>query len=237
MSWVILPCKDFVRAKTRLSGLLAPHERRALMQAMVEDVLTVVAGHPDIAGGVLVSDDPAAALLAANYGLSHLDERELAVSGLNAAVSAAAAMLAAQGVNEVLVLHGDVPAVASAEIDQLLAATRSRGQRMVLVGDRCASGTNGLWYRGAPPRFCYGEDSLEQHRSQVAGTPVLALHGLGLDVDDPADLAALISYLEIRPALAPRTRQVLETEGLAARVRAVMDTVVPEGTDSAGVSS
>ena len=39
MAQALLPLKDLVQAKTRLGGLLRPSERRALAQAMAEDVL------------------------------------------------------------------------------------------------------------------------------------------------------------------------------------------------------
>lgn len=39
----VLPVKDLVLAKSRLSGVLAPHERRSLNQAMLEDALAYCA--------------------------------------------------------------------------------------------------------------------------------------------------------------------------------------------------
>ena len=38
MAQALVPLKDLVEAKSRLSGLLRPSERRALAQAMAEDV-------------------------------------------------------------------------------------------------------------------------------------------------------------------------------------------------------
>ena len=59
MTWALLPLKDLVRAKTRLAGLLAPSERRALAQAMVEDVLGALTACSQLEGVLLVTDDPA----------------------------------------------------------------------------------------------------------------------------------------------------------------------------------
>ena len=42
MAQALVPLKDLVLAKTRLSGVLTSVERRALAQAMVEDVLDVL---------------------------------------------------------------------------------------------------------------------------------------------------------------------------------------------------
>ena len=89
MAQALVPLKDLVRAKTRLAGLLGPSERRGLAQAMVEDVLTVLAGHPDLQRVTLVSDDPASAMIAQTYGIDHLEEAALAASGLNPVIEAA----------------------------------------------------------------------------------------------------------------------------------------------------
>ena len=94
MVWAVLPLKDFVNAKQRLSGVLAPHERRHLFHTMVEDVLDVLANHPLIENTVIVSDDPSAELLADRYQLSCWPESSLALApaakGLSAVVDAAA---------------------------------------------------------------------------------------------------------------------------------------------------
>ena len=62
MAQALVPLKDLVQAKSRLAGLLRPSERRALAQAMAEDVLNVLANHVNVAGITLVSDDPGAGL-------------------------------------------------------------------------------------------------------------------------------------------------------------------------------
>ena len=41
MAQALVPLKDLVAAKSRLSGVLSPAERRSLAQAMVEDVLAL----------------------------------------------------------------------------------------------------------------------------------------------------------------------------------------------------
>ena len=79
----ILPLKDLVAAKSRLGGMLTPAERRSLMQAMVEDVLGVLAGHDQVESITVVSDDPGAAHLCVAYAADNLDERSLGCTGLN----------------------------------------------------------------------------------------------------------------------------------------------------------
>ncbi|GAB5452074.1 MAG: hypothetical protein Hals2KO_24020 [Halioglobus sp.] len=87
MAVAVVPLKDLVQAKSRLAGLLSPAERRDLAQAMAEDVLATLAQHAGIAETVLVSDDPAAAMLASHYGARWQPERALGCRGLNAVLT------------------------------------------------------------------------------------------------------------------------------------------------------
>ena len=93
MAQALVPLKDLVQAKTRLAGLLRPSERRALAQAMLEDVLQVLAGHPRIRRVTLLSDDPAAPLLARQWGLEHWPQSQREGSGLNEELSRASERL------------------------------------------------------------------------------------------------------------------------------------------------
>jgi len=111
MAQALVPLKDLVDAKTRLSGLLRPAHRRALAQAMVEDVLTTLVAHPLIDQVTLVSDDPGADLLACKYQIDYLDERSLGVRGLNPVLTAACESLLAASEDTLVVLHGDTPAL------------------------------------------------------------------------------------------------------------------------------
>ncbi len=223
MTRIILPCKDFVRAKTRLAGVLAAHERRSLMQAMVEDVLTVIAGHPGISEVVLVSDDPAAALLAEKYCVRHLDESKFACRGLNGVVEATRAELKREGPGRLLVLHGDVPAITADEINMVIAIRPGSYADVVMVPDRNRLGTNGLLLDASRTfSFCYGENSFDLHRKQAPAACILELPGLSLDVDCPMDLLDLMSYLQKIPQLAPHSRQLLMGTSLGSRLQAVL---------------
>ena len=82
VTWAILPVKDLVRAKSRLAGVLAPHERRALAQAMVEDVLVALTGCGELQGVLMVSDEEDAGeepMKTAMAKLAALAEAEAAV--------------------------------------------------------------------------------------------------------------------------------------------------------------
>ena len=225
MLWALLPLKDFVNAKQRLAGVLAPHERRRLFQAMVDDVLTVLAQHPDIDKTVIVSDDPSAELLAEHYGVSHWPESTVQGAGLNSVVTSAAALFTARGVDSLLVVHGDLPLLNSKEISDLVAAHRALPKPAVSIApDRHQQGSNCLLC--TPPQaisFQYGEGSLPKHRAEAERAGVVAhvmpLAGIGCDVDVAADIMVL---LQATATTNKRSLDYLYDSGIAERLSAML---------------
>lgn len=220
MAQALVPLKDLVRAKTRLSGLLSPSERRALAQAMVEDVLALLVAHPGIDGINLVSDDPSAHLLAGQYGARHWPESELGCSGLNNVIGSASRALLAVCDEPLLVLHADLPLLGPADISSVLAAREETGG-LVVGSDRHGTGTNILCFDAVSiPAFCFGADSCERHLSAAAarGIPARRLirPGIGLDVDEPQDLAELVRSLP--GGACGRTAELLQYGDLGARI-------------------
>jgi 2-phospho-L-lactate guanylyltransferase len=226
--WALLPLKDFVQAKQRLSGSLTVSERRGLFHAMVEDVLTVMSVHPDFERVVLVSDDPAAQLLAEHYRVECWSERSFAVRGLSAVVTAALAKIQSIAVGEqntVMVVHGDLPLLCNSELDtvirqhqQLLGAGNSG---LSIVTDRHQRGSNILVCDPARPlNLAYGADSCALHREEARriGIPaqVLQLPGIGQDIDTREDLLRLLALP--RTGVATHTLTFLHDTGIAQRL-------------------
>ena len=193
MIWALLPLKDLVQAKTRLAGILAPFERRALAQAMVEDVLSVLSSHSDIAGTLLVSDDAGADLLARKYQTDLLWESSLNVRGLNAVLEAGCEALQHRGVDHVAIVHCDLPLLTAASMTRLVTLYRQSSVDVVISPDRERLGTNIMLSATARhPEFRYGEGSYQAH---IDSATTMGLHaatqpdqGIALDVDYPADL-------------------------------------------------
>lgn len=227
MAQALLPLKDLVQAKTRLAGLLRPSERRALAQAMAEDVLAVLAAHPDIARITLVSDDPGAELLARKYAADWWPERTLGCRGLNPLMQCASERLLANGEEPLIVLHADLPLLAPDDITAVLAAQRAlRG--LVIGSDRQGRGTNLLCFDAAAlPRFCFGVDSCDAHAASAreSGIPVTVLQrpGMGADVDSPADLRCVMERLRQNPR--GNTAALLLDTPLGARVALALATI------------
>jgi len=231
MAQALVPLKDLVLAKTRLAGLLRPSERRALAQAMVEDVLEVLAAHREISRVTLVSDDPGAHLLAARYRADYWPEAELGCRGLNNLVARATQRLLDGGDQPLLVLHGDLPLLRGADISQVLAWHRESGG-LVIGCDRAGVGTNLLAFDADNiPPFHFGQDSCARHRegARELGIQARVLQnlGIGLDVDEPQDLAILLPAL--RQVAAGQTAGLLCGTVLEERIRLALDTLSGEG--------
>jgi len=222
----LLPLKDLAAAKSRLAGLLRPSERRALAQAMAEDVLGVLARLPAISRVILLSDDPCAPLLAERYRAHWWPERDLPGSdlpggdlpgrGLNNLLEAAVSRVFAEDKAPVLVLHADLPLLQPADLAAALVEWRP-GERVVGC-DRHGRGTNLLLFDSASrPRFGFGPDSCRRHLEQAPGVArLLRRDGIALDVDEPADLALLLERLQ--PAMDSHTGRLLCGTALGARI-------------------
>jgi len=206
----VLPIKSFARAKQRLGESLGAADREQLAEAMVGDVLAALASVPELADVVVVTAEPLAAEAAERAGAVVVADPEEA--GQSAAAARGIAAAVGRGAARVLLVPGDCPALAPAEVSALLARP-SAG--VVIVPDRHRSGTNALLL--SPPDALapsFGAGSLARHtaRARAVGTAVSVreLPTLGLDVDTPGDLAALREALAQRPEGARRTRAVLE---------------------------
>lgn len=210
-----VPVKDLAAAKQRLVGVLTPGERAALARAMLADVLGALR-QARLDAVWVVTRDAGAAALARALDAEVLDEPTS--QGHTAAVALAQARAVARGVRVFLTVPGDVPRVEAAEVRALAAATVSP-PAAAFVASRSGLGTNGVALAppdGMPLRF--GEPSFPDHvvaaRARGLEPRVLALPGLALDIDTPADLLALAD----EPA-ASKAGWLLRAWRIAERVR------------------
>jgi 2-phospho-L-lactate guanylyltransferase len=213
--WAVVPIKELDRAKERLAPAQPPERRRALMLAMLEDVLAALAATPGLGGLAVVTVDAAARRLAARYGARIIEMG--ARDGHSGAVAAAARLLVVEGCPGMLTVPGDIPLVTPAEIAQLVAAHRP-APAFTIAPSRDERGSNAIICSppdAVPLRF--GEDSFFPHlqAAEKCGIrpTVLRLSGIALDVDTPEDLAALT----LVPS-ATRAHALLELQERAAAI-------------------
>jgi 2-phospho-L-lactate guanylyltransferase len=189
---ILIPVKNLVSAKQRLSFVLGPEERAELARAMCEDVLDTVArwpGRPDVA---VVTSDPFATKLALRFDFQVIaDELNPGETG---AIEMATAVCRQRGAQSTLVIPADIPLMEESELQQIMDSAKGAGA--VLVPDAAGRGSNAVLRSPAdlfPLRF--GNDSFLPHLAAARATGlrcvVLELPGVALDVDRPEDLQAL----------------------------------------------
>jgi 2-phospho-L-lactate/phosphoenolpyruvate guanylyltransferase len=189
---ILIPVKNLKDAKQRLASVLSQPERTELARAMLQDVTEALASwdkRPEVA---IVSCDSFALSLACKYGFEVIaDHRN---SGETDAIEMATRVCEAREL-DTLVIPGDIPLVQAWELQAIYDAAPEVGTVLAPAGD--GRGTNAVLRRPAalfPLRF--GNDSFKPHlaAAQATGKPcvVLPLPGIGVDVDDPADLQKLI---------------------------------------------
>jgi len=188
-----VPVKDFVNAKQRLMPALDAAERAALAAAMLEDVLAALAA-ARLDCVWVVTREPAVGALARARGAAPLAEDSN--RGHTAAVAHAQAEATRLGARVFLTIPGDVPCVTADEIRRLAEAAAAGAP--AFVPSRSGLGTNGAAL--TPPdamALTFGEPSFDNHlaaaRARGLEPRVLPLPGLGLDIDAPDDLAALLA--------------------------------------------
>ncbi|QFU76528.1 7,8-didemethyl-8-hydroxy-5-deazariboflavin synthase subunit CofH [Halioglobus maricola] len=191
----LVALKSLTLAKTRLAPLLGPADRAALVQAMAADVLQVLASHRSVTSVTLVSDDPAATMLAQQFGAEVLSEAALAGEGLNALLAAATEHIRTDRKGPLLVLHADLPLLRESDISAVLTALENTD--VVIGSDNAAMGTNLLALAsGVDPNYQFGAASCQRHSAwaESAGLSASELKrpGIGLDIDEPMDLDALL---------------------------------------------
>jgi 2-phospho-L-lactate guanylyltransferase len=208
--WIIVPVKDTRQSKQRLMASLDAHQRRMLALAMLEDVLSAVVPVHDRAPCAVVTVDPDAAAMAERYGMRVLTDG--ARDGHTGSVMAAARRLASEGAGGFLTVPGDIPNIATAEIEALLDAHGS-APAFTITPSHDELGSNAVACSpvdAVPLRF--GSDSYFPHlaaarRAGIEPT-VLRLPGIAMDIDTPDDLAR---FMSVEPRVPTRALKYLES--------------------------
>jgi 2-phospho-L-lactate guanylyltransferase len=224
----ILPVKRFSVAKQRLGASVAETLRLELARAMVADVLLALSRTPSIQMTIVVTRQESVARAAGEQGAVILDDA--AEAGQSAAAELGIREAMAAGMERVLCVPGDCPALDPAELDALLAGGSDRAEgaggatagapEVVIIPDRHGTGTNGLLIN--PPDAIapsFGPGSFQRHRALALAAGLTCrverLPSLLLDIDTGADLQALrerrgATGIDSQAALSPNTRAVLE---------------------------
>lgn len=190
-----IPVKDLVNAKQRLMRTLDSGQRLELARAMLRDVLRAFADAGLDAVWVITRDAGVTAIAHA-FGAEVLHEKDN--RGHTAAVALAQNEALRRRGDVFVTVPGDVPCVTADEIAALARAGTERRPAAVFVPSRSGLGTNGAAL--APPdamALRFGEPSFANHlaaaRARGLIPRVLEQVGLGLDIDGPDDVRALLA--------------------------------------------
>jgi 2-phospho-L-lactate/phosphoenolpyruvate guanylyltransferase len=187
---IIVPHRGLEAAKTRLAPSLDPEERIMLASQLLQRVLHVAREVTDDVV-VITPSRPLAEIVEA-AGARMAVQRGM---GLNEGLDQARSQAILDGIDTLIVLHGDLPNLRPGDIETLVGALPADGSPGVAIApDRAGTGTNGLALQ--PPGvigFRFGIGSFAAHAAEVerAGVPCVAVNraGLAFDLDTPADLA------------------------------------------------
>ncbi len=192
--FAIIPVKHLGGAKSSLSAVLTPKQRRELVLAMLKDVLNAVSSARSITGAIVVSPDEKIIKFARKNGTDGVAEPGV---GLNEALKLAIQRAITNGATSVLIMPSDIPFLAADDIENTVAMASS--QRDVVIAPSKDNGTNALFLRppdAISPRF--GGESFPAHLS-AARRAGIAPHiyrsiTVATDIDDPADLIEIEKF-------------------------------------------
>lgn len=189
---ILVPVKILANAKQRLAAVLDQPSRTELAHAMLYDVLETIGAWKARPVVSLVTTDSFALDLAKKYAFETIPDT-LNRSETDA-IEMATQVCVARGIQYTLVIPGDIPLIASQELEAILDAAPPQGSVLVPAAD--GRGTNAALRQPAglfPLRF--GNDSFKPHHAAAQATQkpcvVLKLPGIALDVDNPHELHQL----------------------------------------------
>lgn len=185
-----MPHRGLEAAKTRLAPSLSPDERMFLASQLLQRVLKV--SREVTEDVVVISPSRALLEIVEPSGARLTVQRGM---GLNEGLEEARFDALTDAIDELAVLHGDLPNLQADDVATLLRSLPADGTPGVAIApDRAGTGTNGLVLR--PPGvigFRFGKGSFALHLEEVerAGVPLVAVNraGLAFDLDTPQDLA------------------------------------------------
>jgi 2-phospho-L-lactate guanylyltransferase len=215
MRALLLPVKDLNNAKKRLMRVLSPEERFGLAEAMLADTVRAVRGVALAEKIFVVTNYEPAMRVARENGWEILrEEQQISESH---SVDAASRICEDRGATALLRLPLDLPLIQSTDIDELL-AEEGHAPTLVIVPSRDGTGTNAM-LRTPPTLFPshFGNGSFAKHLAEAENTNARVVvrrnHRIEMDVDDEADLRALLQ----RDWSATETGCWLRDSGVAAK--------------------
>jgi 2-phospho-L-lactate guanylyltransferase len=191
--WAIVPVKPLRRGKSRLARVLSEEERTFLNYNMLGNTMKVLTNVPAISQVLVISRDPAALVLARNFGARTVMEDSN--SELNMALQRATIVAMISSASSVLILPADLPLITVEGVQELIERA-NKPPEIIITPDRRGEGTNALLLNPAGIiTYSFGPDSFKKHVKQAEKysirVDVYENPSLALDLDLPEDLELL----------------------------------------------
>lgn len=179
---LIVPVKSFAIAKGRLASVMSEDERAVLAQECATRVLRAAGNWPTY----VVCDDDDVKQWAIRHGASVVHCTE---PGINAAVRAGRDQVALDGIEHVVIAHGDLPL--AHRFDHVVI-----DGTITFVPDRHKDGTNVIALPVSSPfETAYGPQSFARHVEQACALSlphvIVEDNDLSLDIDTADDVTEL----------------------------------------------
>ena len=187
----VVPVKSLDASKSRLAAEGRRELVRGLSLAMMADVVEALRAVRGLGRVAVVTPDAEVARAAEAAGAEALLRD---APGLNPSIEQASAEIASEPGAGVLVVLGDVAALAAEEVERLLEAGAAGGVALAPSRDGGTSALLRIPRDVIPARF--GESSAKRHREEAQRRGVryveLELPSLAIDVDVAEDAAAIL---------------------------------------------
>ncbi|MHA1358865.1 MAG: 2-phospho-L-lactate guanylyltransferase [Candidatus Helarchaeota archaeon] len=211
MHYTIIPIKSLVNSKKRLESFLAPADRRALVLALLKDVLTAVTRSKFTDGILLVTPDTEIIEIIKKWNISKLqfllETKEL---GTNEAVQFAINWCLKRPITSILIIPADLPLISPENVDDLI-QLGANNYSIIIAPSQRKDGTNAFYQR--PPNLIpvwYGDNSYQKNLATISNHnlqfKIIENPAFALDIDLKIDL---IEYQ--KKAISSNTARVLKT--------------------------
>lgn len=190
-TWAVVPVKRLSEAKSSLSGVLTPEQRRELVLCMLTDVLNALEHAPSVAGKVVVSPDDEVLTFARSKGAEGVADHGLE---LNKALKLGIRYASAKGARSVLIVPADLPLLKSADVENIIAMASS--PKGIVIAPSKANGTNALFLM--PPDVMslqFGGESFPAHLMEARRIGIMPhiyrSPAVATDIDEAVDLLSV----------------------------------------------
>ena len=190
-NWAVIPVKGLTESKSRLSTYFQGDDRRILVEALLEDVLSSIIRSRAYGTIMVISPDENVGSKIRPLEVSFLKQASI---GLNRAVEQANRLATLGHARSLTTVLADIPLVAPADFKELV-SMGSPGRKVVMAPSM-KGGTNLMLT--SPPGVispCYGRWSYSKHlrQAQAAGLNAYSMSNsrVSFDIDSVSDLMEL----------------------------------------------